>query len=93
MHVPMKKAQVMMAWIGQKVVLSVQLDDGVLVYPVGAVGVLESVSPDGAVIVFDDDPTGDLVDVGLDDFMPLEFILEGYELKKVEIKRSPSFVS
>ena len=51
MHVPMKKAQVMMAWIGQKVVLSVQLDDGVLVYPVGAVGVLESVSPDGAVIV------------------------------------------
>lgn len=93
MHVPMKKAQVMMAWVGQKVVISSQVDDGVLVYPVGAVGVLESVSPGGAVIVFDDDPTGDLVDVGLDDFMPFEFLLEGYELKKVEIKRSPSFVS
>lgn len=93
MKVQMRKAQVMMAWIGQKVVLTSLVDDGVLVYPVGAVGVLDSVNPDGALIVFDDDPTQDLVDVGLDDFMPVEFILEGYELKKVKITKSKSLVS
>lgn len=93
MRVPVKKAQMLMAWIGEKVVLTSLVDDGVLVYPVGAVGVLEAVSPKGAVIVFDDDPTKDMMDIGLDDFMPLEFIQEGYELVEAKIVRSVETVS
>ena len=93
MRVPMTKAQVLMAWAGKKVVLTSMIDDGVLAYPVGAVGVLEAVNPTGALVVFDDDPTRDLVDVGLDDFMPVEFIQEGYELAKASIVRSAALNS
>jgi hypothetical protein len=88
MNVKLRKCQVLMPWVGQKVVLSEAIDDECLVYPVGAIGTLESVSPHGAIVVFDDDPTKDLVDVGLDDFMPVEFMPEGYKLSKALITRS-----
>ena len=79
MKVPMKKAQVLMAWLGQKVVLTEPIDDGVLLYPVGAVGTFDAIraGSDGeepfAEVVFDNDPRQDLVQVPLDSLVPMEF--------------------
>lgn len=87
------KAQVLMPYLGQKIVLTEPLDDGVFLYPMGSVGVLDAFQfrgPDKvvAVVIFENCPVQDCMDVEVDDLMPLEFLWEGYELKKVEVRKS-----
>lgn len=98
MRLMLNKAQVLVSYLGQKVVLTEEIDCGVLVYPMGLVGVLEAIEMDGkggarARITFDNDPVQDLMTVSLDDFMPTEFLPEGYQLKDVDVRRNPSLKS
>lgn len=88
----LSESQILLPFLGQKMVLTSAVSDGVFLYPHGAVGVLDAFQYKGegkevAIIIFDDDPTHDCVEVNVGDFMPVEFIKEGFVLEPVKIRR------
>lgn len=91
------KAQVMMPYLGQKMVLTEPLDSGLFLYSMGNVGMLDAFQykhPDRvvAMVIFEDCPIQDCVEVEVENLMPLEFLWEGYTLQKqnVTVKASPN---
>jgi len=95
MRMPITKAQVMVPWLGQKVVLMRDLEWTIYIYPRLSVGTLDALraGADGdapfAEVVFDNDASQDVVQVPLDDLLPLEFAPS--DLPEVEIQKTPAY--
>lgn len=82
MNFVLSKASVLVSYIGQKVLLTTQVDWAIRRYPVGAIGTLDSIQADGngglvALVVFDEDASQDWVEVPVDALVPAEFA-DGY---------------
>jgi len=73
------KLQVLVPYLGEKVIATAAVENGLFTYPIGSVGTLDSITrKEGgepvAVVVFDNCPLQDWVEVDHQDLMPLEFV-------------------
>lgn len=91
------KLQVLVPYLGEKVIATAPVENGLFTYPIGSVGTLDSITSKAggepvAVVVFDNCPLQDWVEVDHQDLMPLEFVevQPGWMLREVSPRKNLS---